>query len=218
MIGILFDLDGTLVDSSQGILDSLHHMLRVMEAPVRDDAELRRWIGPPLQVCAEHLTGRSSAADIETAVQAYRRRYREFGVFQTKLFPGIRELLESLSHRSNVRLGVATSKPTDFAAQILEQHDIHTLLPVLRGADWEGKLSKADLIAEAAAQLGATPELSVMIGDRCFDIEGGQKHGLATVGVTYGFGDQDELEDAGADMICDTVEELSRALTNFLDG
>ena len=216
MIGILFDLDGTLVDSSRGILDSLHCMLDAMQVPSPDDQVLRRWIGPPLQVCAEQLAGCATAAEVDRAVQVYRNRYREVGVFQTELFPGIRELLEGLAARGDVLLGVATSKPTDFAAQILEQHNLHNLLPVLCGADWAGKLSKADLIAQAISQLRATPDQSVMIGDRHYDISGGQQHELATIGVTYGFGARDELEEAGADIVCDSVEQLGTALSNFL--
>ena len=110
---------------------------------------------------------------------------------------------------------MATSKPAEFARHVLQQHQLHWL-PAVRGADLDGQLTKADLIAAALDDLGADASRSVMVGDRRFDIEGGQQHDLATIGVTYGFGDRAELEQAGADMICDSVEELGAALRNFL--
>ncbi|MCA9173096.1 MAG: HAD hydrolase-like protein [Planctomycetales bacterium] len=214
MIAILFDLDGTLVDSSIGILDSLRHMLAAMEAPDRPDAELRSWIGPPLQVCARQLAGCESEQQVDRAVHAYRARYREHGVHLSTPFPGIVELLGELAGRGDVRMGVATSKPTDFARQIVEQHELHRWLPVLHGADWEGQLTKADLIAAALGELSC--DEAVMIGDRRFDIEGAHQHDISAVGVTYGFGTRDELEQAGADVVCDDVPGLALALRNFL--
>ena len=218
MITILFDLDGTLVDSSEGILDSLRHMLAAMSCPDRSDEELRSWIGPPLQQCAAGLAGAQTDEEVQAAVDAYRARYRTLGVRQTTPFSGIPELLNDLHETGKVTLGVATSKPTDFALQIIHQHGLDAWLPVLCGADWEGRLSKADLVLQALQQLGGEAEQAVMIGDRHYDIHGAHEHGLSAVGVSYGFGEEEELESAGADIVCASVPELRRALFHFLEA
>ena len=158
MITILFDLDGTLVDSSEGILDSLRHMLTAMSSPDRSDDELRSWIGPPLQQCAADLAGASTPEEVQAAVDAYRARYRSHGVTQTIPFIGIPELLDDLFQTGKVAMGVSTSKPTEFAQQIIRQHGLEKWLPVLSGADWAGKLSKADLVLQSLQRLRGDAE------------------------------------------------------------
>jgi phosphoglycolate phosphatase len=214
MRAVLFDLDGTLVDSSIGILDSMRFAMQELGIEPPPEEQLRHWIGPPLQQATSALLGTDDPQAIQRAVQIYRRRYREWGVRQAQLFPGVAELLEHLAQRG-LPLGVATSKPTEFARQILAHQGVDRHFQTVCGADWEGRLTKADLIGQALQALQAVAAESVMVGDRVFDVLGAHQHDMATVAVTYGFGRPQELEQAGADHICHSVQELRDSLEAF---
>lgn len=210
----LFDLDGTLTDTGEGIMKSVQHALAAFG--LREDSEenLRRFVGPPLHLSFQKYYGFSEEQSLE-AVEKYRERYRTKGVYESPLYPGIKELLEELSRRGCLCL--ATSKPIFFAEQILKMRAIAPYFAVTVGANLDGTMTdKAQVIGQVLKELGnPSPAEAVMIGDREHDILGAKANGLETVGVGYGYAPPGELEAAGADRIAATVEELKELLLSL---
>ncbi|CYV24885.1 TPA: HAD family hydrolase [Streptococcus suis] len=208
---ILFDLDGTLTDSGQGILNSVAYALEKMGIEEPDTANLNRFIGPPLYESFSRFY-QLSPEDTQSAVDAFRVYFKEKGMFENQLYPGIIPLLEEL-RTAGKTLVIATSKPEIFAKQILEHFGIAHYFDVIAGASLDSsRISKADVIGYAINQLEAFPKHAVMIGDREHDIEGARRHQLPAIGVLYGYGNKQEFEKAGATMIVETVQDLKRVL------
>ncbi|HEM4767861.1 TPA: HAD family hydrolase [Streptococcus suis] len=208
---ILFDLDGTLTDSGQGILNSVAYALEKMGIEEPDTANLNRFIGPPLYESFSRFY-QLSPEDTQSAVDAFRVYFKEKGMFENQLYPGIIPLLEEL-RTAGKTLVIATSKPEIFAKQILEHFGIAHYFDVIAGASLDSsRISKADVIGHAINQLEAFPKHAVMIGDREHDIEGARRHQLPAIGVLYGYGSKQEFEKAGATMIVETVQDLKKVL------
>ncbi|AIG43949.1 HAD family hydrolase [Streptococcus suis] len=208
---ILFDLDGTLTDSGQGILNSVAYALEKMGIEEPDTANLNRFIGPPLYESFSRFY-QLSPEDTQSAVDAFRIYFKEKGMFENQLYPGIIPLLEEL-RTAGKTLVIATSKPEIFAKQILEHFGIAHYFDVIAGASLDSsRISKADVIGYAINQLEAFPKHAVMIGDREHDIEGARMHQLPAIGVLYGYGNKQEFEKAGATMIVETVQDSKRVL------
>ncbi|MGQ7329336.1 HAD family hydrolase [Streptococcus suis] len=208
---ILFDLDGTLTDSGQGILNSVAYALEKMGIEEPDTANLNRFIGPPLYESFSRFY-QLSPEDTQSAVDAFRVYFKEKGMFENQLYPGIIPLLEELRTVGKT-LVIATSKPEIFAKQILEHFGIAHYFDVIAGASLDSsRISKADVIGYAINQLEAFPKHAVMIGDREHDIEGARMHQLPAIGVLYGYGSKQEFEKAGATMIVETIQDLKRVL------
>ncbi|HEL2551019.1 HAD family hydrolase [Streptococcus suis] len=208
---ILFDLDGTLTDSGQGILNSVAYALEKMGIEEPDTANLNRFIGPPLYESFSRFY-QLNPEDTQSAVDAFRVYFKEKGMFENQLYPGIIPLLEEL-RTAGKTLVIATSKPEIFAKQILEHFGIAHYFDVIAGASLDSsRISKADVIGYAINQLEAFPKHTVMIGDREHDIEGARMHQLPAIGVLYGYGSKQEFEKAGATMIVETVQDLKRVL------
>ncbi|HEM6101181.1 TPA: HAD family hydrolase [Streptococcus suis] len=208
---ILFDLDGTLTDSGQGILNSVAYALEKMGIEEPDTANLNRFIGPPLYESFSRFY-QLNPEDTQSAVDAFRVYFKEKGMFENQLYPGIIPLLEEL-RTAGKTLVIATSKPEIFAKQILEHFGISHYFDVIAGASLDSsRISKADVIGYAINQLEAFPNNAVMIGDREHDIEGARMHQLPAIGVLYGYGNKQEFEKAGATMIVETVQDLKRVL------
>ncbi|HEL2361727.1 TPA: HAD family hydrolase [Streptococcus suis] len=208
---ILFDLDGTLTDSGQGILNSVAYALEKMGIEEPDTANLNRFIGPPLYESFSRFY-QLNPEDTQSAVDTFRVYFKEKGMFENQLYPGIIPLLEEL-RTAGKTLVIATSKPEIFAKQILEHFGIAHYFDVIAGASLDSsRISKADVIGYAINQLEAFPKHAVMIGDREHDIEGARMHQLPAIGVLYGYGSKQEFEKAGATMIVETVQDLKRVL------
>ncbi|HEM3076289.1 TPA: HAD family hydrolase [Streptococcus suis] len=208
---ILFDLDGTLTDSGQGILNSVAYALEKMGIEEPDTANLNRFFGPPLYESFSRFY-QLNPEDTQSAVDAFRVYFKEKGMFENQLYPGIIPLLEEL-RTAGKTLVIATSKPEIFAKQILEHFGIAHYFDVIAGASLDSsRISKADVIGYAINQLEAFPKHAVMIGDREHDIEGARMHQLPAIGVLYGYGNKQEFEKAGATMIVETVQDLKRVL------
>lgn len=209
---VLFDLDGTLTDSSEGILNSVRYMLEKKGLEIPDEATLHSFIGPPLTDTLMQLYG-VSESEAQAAVEIYREYYGEEGIKQLSVYSGIEELLAELS--TDYCLAVATSKPEVFAEQVIENTGLAKYFTGVFGADLAGERSKkADVIAHALNQLDKAP--TVMIGDRKFDILGAKANHLQSIGVLYGFGDRQELAEAGADKIVENVAELPAVIKDLL--
>lgn len=209
---ILFDLDGTLTDPKEGITTSVQYALKAFGIEESDKDKLTPFIGPPLKDSFMEFYG-FSEKQAEEAIAKYREWFKPTGIFQNAIYPGIPEMLKELKARGKV-LAVASSKPQVFVEKILEHFGIREYFSVIVGSELDGTRGrKEEVVEEALRQLGGTEKLhTVMVGDRCYDIQGGQQHGLRTIGVSFGYAKEGELEEAGADEVADTVEELRRLL------
>ncbi len=209
---ILFDLDGTLTDPGLGITKSAQHALEALGFTVENPEDLTFFIGPPLKDTFREYYGMNEE-DCERAVDAFREYFIPYGIFENEIYPGVKEMLETLQESGKI-LMVATSKPTDFAEQILEHFEIDQYFDFVAGSTLEEeRTKKSDVIAYLMeeCQIIDTSEL-VMVGDRRYDIEAAKEFEIDTIGVLYGYGSKKELKKAKADQIVKTVAELQEAL------
>ena len=208
---VIFDLDGTLTDSAEGVVASFRHALAAVgaEPPAGDLAA--RVVGPPIQDTLAALGLGERAAD---ALAIYRADYTSRGWAMNSLYDGIADLLTDL-RAAGVRLAVATSKVEQTARLILEHFGIAEHFEVIAGASPDGRrTAKADVVAHALDQLGPLPDLVVMVGDREHDVIGAAQHGIGTVVVQWGYG-ADDFTGAGATVPAvsvATMTELRAAL------
>ncbi len=209
----LFDLDGTLTDPSLGITNSIMHALAKMGCTIPPREELYCFIGPPLVPAFQEFIG-MTPEEAEQAVAFYREYFSVDGLFENTPYSGIEDVLRKLKE-CGVTLAVATSKPEQFAVRILEHFGLAPYFTVVCGATMDSSRSKkGDVIAYTLGQLGITDKASVlMIGDRHHDIEGAKENGLSSAGVLWGFGDESELKNAGADAIAHNMDELVKIVT-----
>ncbi|WP_019321689.1 HAD family hydrolase, partial [Streptococcus mutans] len=190
---ILFDLDGTLTNPALGITNSLVYALEKFNIEVTDKKELYRFIGPPLQDSFENFY-HFSKEDSLKAVDFYRDYFRHKGLYENEVYQGIPDLLERLKAQGK-KLLVATSKPEEFARQILKHFELFDYFDLVAGASMDGsRRLKGDVIAHALTSAQVSDlSAAIMIGDREHDIIGAKKNGLDAIGVLYGFGNREEL-------------------------
>ncbi|CAA0131708.1 putative protein [Mycolicibacterium vanbaalenii] len=185
---VIFDLDGTLTDSAEGIVASFRHALQTVGAAVPDGDLVSRIVGPPMHHTLREM-GLGEQAD--AAIAAYRADYISRGWSMNRPFTGIPALLADLQS-AGVRLAVATSKAEPTAQRILAHFGLDTCFEVIAGASVDGsRASKADVLAHALAQLAPVPDRVVMVGDRSHDVEGAAVHGIGTIVVGWGYGRAD---------------------------
>lgn len=209
---VLFDLDGTLTDPRVGITRCLGHALERLGAPVPSEAELLRYIGPPLHESFRELLRTSRDELVLEAVALYRERFRSVGMFENAVYPGVVEGLEALG-RSGRRLFLATSKPAVFARPILEHFGLSRYFDGIYGSELSGdRADKGELIEHLLQKERIVASEAVMVGDRKHDVIGARKNGVRALGVLWGFGGRDELVEAGAFRVCAHVAELEGAL------
>ncbi len=184
---VLFDLDGTLTDSAEGVVASFRHALGELGAPVPEGDLVSRIVGPPMHVTMADLVGDRAGE----AMTAYRADYTTRGWAMNRTFDGVPELLADL-RSAGVRLAVATSKSEPIARRILEHFCLDGFFEVIAGASPDGvRSAKADVVAHALAQLTPLPTRVLMVGDRSHDVEGAAQHGIDTVVVDWGYGGAD---------------------------
>lgn len=205
---VLFDLDGTLTDPGLGITNSVMYALVKYGIEVKDRRELYRFIGPPLIESFESFYGFSHGQAVES-VGFYREYYREKGIYENKVYEGIPTLLARIK-AAGKRILLATSKPEEFAVEILMHFGLFEYFDIAAGAAMdETRTAKADVIAYALEKAGITERGGcIMVGDRKHDILGAKAQGMASMGVLFGYGSRQELEEAGADLIAETVEDI----------
>ncbi len=209
---LFFDLDGTLIDSEAGILGGIAHTLEVLGHPPLERAQLLPWIGPPLRDSYEALF-EGDRARAERALALYRERYDARGWREHAVYADIPELIDMLAAAGR-RLAVVTSKNEGFARRIVDALPFGAAFETVVGASDDGtRRYKRELIAEALARLAITPAQATMIGDRRYDMAGARQHGMRAIGVSWGFGDDAELREAGADSVVATPVALRAALT-----
>jgi phosphoglycolate phosphatase len=206
---ILFDLDGTLTESGDGITRSVQYALEKVGKPEPDVEKLKVFVGPPL------LEQFMSYADLDeetarSAVEYYRERYNVTGIYENRLYPGVEPMLAELK-RKGYRLAVASSKPEFYVSQILDYFRIYEFFDVIVGSEMNGgRTRKVEVVEEALRQLELTNHRDqvVMVGDKEHDVLGAREAGVSCIAVTYGYGTQEELAAADPMAQVDSTEAL----------
>ena len=202
---ILFDLDGTLTDSGEGIMKCSQLALEHYDIHVPDYRTLRVFVGPPLH--ESFVKFGVPQEEAENAIKIYRSRYLTVGKFENFPYPGIEDLLKKLKAEGH-RLYVATSKPETTSVEILEHFGLAHYFDMICGATMDkSRSSKASVIAYVLENCDQ-PENLIMVGDTAFDVLGAKAHRIPTIGVDWGYGENEDMEKAGAIAIAYTMEEL----------
>lgn len=206
---ILFDLDGTLTDSGEGIINCASLALEHFGIPVPDRETMRVFVGPPLDKTFREFGVPADRTD--EAIRVYRSRYIPIGRFENTPYPGIRELLETLRDRGH-RLFIATSKPEGMSVEILEHFGLAHFFTDICGATMDGSRStKEDVIAYLFGKNRGEGKI-LMVGDTVYDILGAKAHGIPAIGVAWGYGNVRDMTEAGAIAIAESTEELLELL------
>ena len=211
---ILFDFDGTITDTGEGIIKGVEYALVKMGKDPGTEDDRRRFVGPPLRQAFERFCDMDTPTATE-AVRVYREYYSEIGLFEACLYDGIADQLRRLKE-NGAKIAVASSKPTIFINRLIEYFEIEDLFDFVAGSELDGRnTDKAAVIEIAMKYLGANKEDTVMVGDRNHDIIGAKKHGIVSVGVLYGYGSREELTATDADRIAENVSELYTVISEL---
>jgi phosphoglycolate phosphatase len=210
---VLFDMDGTLVDSTPGIWASIRFAAAALGLPEPTPGQLRSMVGPPLQDGFAGAFG-LTVDDVDRAVAAYRTHYAAGAMFDAGVYPGIRELIAGL-RAEGMTLAVATSKPEPFAVRILEHAGLLAEFASVHGATLDGAVRHKDQVVAAALAAHPDGERPVLIGDRSHDVLGARAHGLPCIGADWGPAPPGELAAAGAAVVATTPAEVPGALARL---
>lgn len=210
---ILFDLDGTLIDSKPGILASMRKTLNAYSIPFTEGI-IDQMVGPPIRVSFKELLGITDIPLMEDMILYYRKHYKAGDWRDCKVYDGAVEMLENLKAKGYT-LGIATSKPLQYTTIIMEELGLDKYFDFIGGATGDSSIElKTDVINSVLAGLKVTDLSSVlMIGDRLYDIEGAKASGVDSMGILWGYGDRAEHEKYGADYIVSTPSEVVRLLS-----
>ena len=200
---ILFDLDGTLTDSGEGIMHCTELTLAHYGLPIPPRSEMRSMVGPPLR--DSFLRFGIAYEELDNAVAFYRKHYLAVGQYENEPYPGIRQLLHNLTAEGHL-LYLATSKPETMAADILQYFDLKQYFSIICGAVPGGRSTKEEVIAHLLTQLNSKENL-IMVGDTIYDVKGAAYHQIPCIAVAWGYGEIENMKAAGA-VIAKTAEEL----------
>jgi len=207
----LFDLDGTLVDPAGAITSGIRHALVAHGLADPGESRVEALVGPPLQVGLRTIEGVTDT-NIDQIIATYRTRYEEVGMDESKVYPGIIELLQAL-RRANIYVAVTTAKPVNIARLLLDRKGLTEHLDAIHGNDGEhGAMgsSKTHIVAAALKDAELDASSSVVIGDRYYDVDAARENSVSSIGVAWGFAQGDEL--SHADLLVDTTQQLAVAL------
>jgi len=215
---VLFDLDGTLTDSKLGITRSIQYAMTKLGLAVPEADELHWCIGPPLKGSFARLLDSSDDTLLDRAVSLYRERFGTVGLFENTLYPLIPETLAAV-RSLGCDTYVVTSKPGVFAQRIVEHFGLSGLFERVYGSQLNGvHTEKSELIAHVLREESLPPARVVMIGDRWHDIAGAKSCGVRAIGVSYGYGTEQELRSHGAELIADRPDAIPPLVRSLLDG
>ncbi len=205
---IFLDLDGTLTDSKPGIINCIKYALEKMGVEIPNEKELNKYVGPPLYVSFTQFNGFDDSR-ARQAIEYYRERFATTGIFENRAFDGAEELLQKLISNSRIPV-IATSKPRVYADRIVKKYGLRPYIKMLSGAELDGtRDDKFEVIEYAIEKLEIEDKSKIlMVGDREQDILASKKCGIDSCGVTFGYAENGELENAGADYIADNFEEI----------
>ena len=189
---VLFDLDGTLLDTGDGVISSVRYTIEKMKLPMLSDDELKTFVGPPIKKKMMEVFSLSDETSSE-AMNIFRNHYGIEDIYIARVYDGLVELLEELKNEG-YKLGVATYKREDQAKNLLQKFGLAEKFDVIHGSDKEGKLTKADVVNNCILDLNVNPKEAVLVGDSDNDAIGAKQAGLKFVGVTYGFGFKSETD------------------------
>lgn len=206
---ILFDLDGTITDSIEGITNSIQYSLKSFGMTEKDAQSLRRFLGPPLKQSFMKFYG-FSESKADQAVAKYREYFQTKGIYENKVYPGIPHLLESLSDKTIV---LATAKPQIFAQKILDYFALTPYFSFVGGCTLNGKrTTKSEVISYVLSENHISPDCAIMVGDREDDVIGARNNHVDSIGVLYGYGGEEELMSAGATYLAKDIASLLNLL------
>ena len=204
---VCFDLDGTLVDPLLGVRNCLRKTCAAFGLDMPGEATIRGWIGFGMRESLAGLKGLEDSARLEAALDFYWERYREDGVFEHELYPGVFHLLHRLKRQGH-RIYIMSAKPSLFARRIAYQFDLNLIFDDIFGSTLKGRWQSKTEVLDGLAARGTIWPGGVFIGDRGADMAAARAHGLDAVGAGWGYGSREELSAAGADPMFDTVPEL----------
>lgn len=208
---VLLDFDGTIADTGEGIYDSVRYAVRAMGFDPLPEEVVHTFIGPPVFSSFKRALNLSDE-DSAKAVEKYRESYMNGGIYRLSFYDGMENLLNDIK-KSGIKLAVASSKPENFIIEILKYLKISDLFDFISAPESDkAPESKTALVERAVNALGIDKSKAVMIGDRYFDIEGAKEAKVDSIGVTFGFGDRNELVNSGADYIADSTEDIRRII------
>lgn len=206
---VIFDFDGTLVDTGEGILKSLQFAFEDHGRPVPDLRDLQKFIGPPIYYSFTTFYG-VSEDEVGSYIKSYRKRYKEKGIFECRLYDGMEDTLCALK-KEGVKLGVASSKPLHLIYDVMQVVGITDLFDAVVGTTLDDSRheGKADLVDESRRKLGIEDKKRVlMVGDRCFDIDGAAGAGVDSAGVLFGYGSREEFEAHGSTFVLSEAKDI----------
>ncbi len=205
---VLFDFDGTVADTGRGIFSSIQYAVECLGFEPLDGETLRRFIGPPIYDSFKRELGLDDEKS-DFAVKKYREKYAESGIYELDLYDGIIPLMERL-RENGIKIGIASSKPQNFLIRIVDFLKIADIVDFISAPSADDTpQSKASLINNAAEALNISKDKILMVGDRYFDIDGANGAGVESVGVTFGYGSEEELKKSGATFIAGCADEIS---------
>ena len=209
--GVLLDFDGTIADTGEGIFSSVRYAIEAMGFDPLPEETIHTFIGPPIFSSFRRELNLSDE-DSAKAVEKYRERYVEDGIYKLKVYDGLEKLMNDMK-KSGIKLAIASSKPENFIVKILEFLKLDNLFDYISAPENDkAPESKTALVERAVNHLGIDKSRAVMIGDRYFDIDGANGAGIDSIGVTFGFGSKEELQNAGATFIAENVDDIRKII------
>ena len=206
---VIFDFDGTVADTGEGILKSLQYSFEQMGREVPDLSDLKKFIGPPIHYSFVTFYG-VSENEVEQYIEKYRERYRKIGVYECFVYDSMVETLKTL-RENGVKLGIASSKPIKLVYDVMEYLRLTEYFDAVVGTQFDDSNhpGKTDLVLQSMEKLGdKDKKRTLMVGDRFFDIDGAAGAGVDSVGVTYGYGSREEFMEHNATYIVDSPKEI----------
>ena len=206
---VIFDFDGTVVDTGEGILKSLQYSFKEMGNEVPSLDELKKFIGPPIHYSYTTYYG-ISEEEVGMYIKKYRERYRSKGIYESALYKGFPEILDAL-HENGIKVGIASSKPESLIYDVAGYLGVTEKFDAIVGVqiDDSNHSSKTGLVLEAMKKMGAEDKEKVlMVGDRLYDIDGAAGAGVDSCGVLWGYGNEEEFREHFATFIISDTDEL----------
>ncbi len=204
---ILFDLDGCLTDSYEGISNCVMYAMKKFGVEITDRNTLRPFVGPPLVYAFQKYAGLSED-DAHKATAYYRERYQDTGLFENRVYDGVEKMLESLKN-DGFKISLCTAKPQPYAQRILEHFELDKYFDNIFGATFDGRISKKpDVISYVLENIEESGDEVIMVGDTGHDVSGAHENGIKCIGVTYGYGTKEELKAENADFLVDKPEGI----------
>lgn len=208
---VFFDFDGTIADTGEGIFYSVKYAIEETGFPPLTDDRLRTFIGPPVFESFKRELGMNDEQAAK-AVEKYRERYSESGIFKLRVYDGVENLIKELK-KSGIKVAIASSKPEKFVMRLVDYLNISPLIDFIAAPESDkAPEGKTVLVERAVNHFGVEKSRALMVGDRYFDIDGANGAGIESVGVTFGYGSKEELKKAGSTYLADNVEDIEKII------